>query len=396
MVVADPLAYASLAPPRSGLSQAEYDIEFMNIAIALSKRGLGLCAPNPSVGVVIVRYDGDTPVIVGRGVTAPGGRPHGERIALDQAGDLAFGATIYVTLEPCARRSILRDGPSCTDAILCTGIRRVVIGASDPSPLAAGEGARRLKAHGIEVESGVCLQEANRVHLGHALRVTKQRPMVLLKLARTADGFAARKDGKPLRITSEAMNARSHLLRARSDAILIGIGTALADDPLLTCRLAGLTNRSPIRVILDTHLRLPLGGKLVATAKQVPSWVICSPNASVERERALVAEGVEVMRVETNKLSADQLDLHAILRLLADRGITRLMVEGGPILAEQFAKGNLLDQVVLLTGTERIGEGYPALGAALQHHLAHWSAGDSMETLMVGCDQMQVFWREGR
>ena len=316
-----------------------------------------------------------TPVIVGRGVTAAGGRPHAERIALDQAGELAIGATLYVTLEPCARRSILRDGPSCTDAVLCSGLSRIVIGAPDPSPYAAGEGVKRLKAHGIVVENGTCKAEARILNLGHELRVTQHRPMVLLKLAMTADGFAGSRQRAPLAITGDAAKARTFLMRAEADAIAVGIGTVLADDPALTCRLPGLEARSPIRIVFDTDLRLPQASRLASTARTVPTWVFAGLGAPAERERALLNAGVEVMRVGEDK---GRLDLGVALGLLADRGITRLMVEGGPAMAEEF-RGSRADR--------RDGA---ADGALVR---SRWPAGD--RAAFTGLDRA-AFRRRGR
>ena len=369
---------------------ADWDRTFMQTAIALSRRGLGLSSPNPSVGAIIVRFDGETPLVVGRGVTAPGGRPHAERIALDQAGALANGATIYVTLEPCARRSVSRDGPSCTDAVLCSGIRRVVIGANDPSPFAAGEGARRLSDHGIAVTAGICADAAHGVNFGHALRVTKGRPLVTLKLAQTADGFAADNDGRPLKITGSLANARTHLMRARSDAIAVGVGTVLADDPLLTCRLPGLESRSPIRIIFDSMLRTPVDARLVGTAKKVPTWFIAGMEAPITAERQLTMAGAEIMRVPAESAGRG-LDIAFALRLIADRGITRLMLEGGPSLADAFARCGLIDEAVLLTSEASAETGKYAIGPQLAKYFHQCRANGRVETEMLGQDTMQTF-----
>ncbi len=368
-----------------GLSQAGEDARFMQAAIALSSRSLGLSAPNPSVGVLIIRKEGLQRIIVGRGVTAPGGRPHAERLALDQAGEFARGATMYVTLEPCARRSIARDGPSCTDAALAAGIARVVIGASDPSPFAAGQGATRLQAHGIEVVTGVEEPAARRVNLGHILRVSQHRPMVTFKLAQTADGFAGTVDHKPLVITGEEARRRAHMMRAQSDAIAVGISTVLADDPALTVRLPGLENRSPVRVVFDSHLRLPLQSSLVKTARDVPVWVITNLSAPAERERDLVARGVEVMRAQCPLTG--KVDLRGALGLLADRGITRLMVEGGPAIADAFAEAGLIDELALFTAPWSAGEGLAAISPELERFMQDCK----VETMTLGMDQLQIF-----
>jgi len=301
---------------------------------------------------------------------------------------------MYVTLEPCARRSIVRDGPSCTDAALAAGISRVVIGALDPSPFAAGEGIRRLKSHGISVASGIRAEVARRINLGHILRVTEGRPLVLLKLARTKDGFAATADRRQLTITSERATARVHLMRAQSDAIAVGISTVLADDPALTCRLPGLAARSPVRVVFDSHLRIPPDSVLVRTAREVPTWVIAGLGASAENERRLVAVGVEVMRVDDlgGADLARRLDLAAALRLLGDRGVTRLMVEGGPALAGSFAEAKLIEETVIFTSDKTSGNGLPAIGPALAAHLAACELEGCRETQQIGPDLMQSYY----
>ncbi|HLJ69802.1 MAG TPA: bifunctional diaminohydroxyphosphoribosylaminopyrimidine deaminase/5-amino-6-(5-phosphoribosylamino)uracil reductase RibD, partial [Roseiarcus sp.] len=230
--------------------RAALDERFMAAALALGRRGLGRAAPNPAVGALIVR-DG---VVVGRGFTAAGGRPHAERSALDQAGHLAKGATIYVTLEPCAHQG---RGPPCAAAIVEAGIACVVSAMEDPDPRTAGQGHALLRRAGIEVAVGVGAAAARRDHLGHILRVSQNRPAVTLKLAQTADGFAAGARYDPrLAITGEAANSRVQILRAMHDAIMIGIGTALGDDPLLTVRFPGAEAR-PLRVVLDPRLSLP-------------------------------------------------------------------------------------------------------------------------------------------
>ena len=328
---------------------------FMQMAIALSRRGIGLSTPNPSVGVVIVKDD----TVIGRGVTAPGGRPHAERIALNQAGDAARGSTIYVTLEPCAKRS-QQGAVSCTDAIIGAGVVRVVIGASDPSELAAGQGAARLAANGIEVVSGIESQAARWVNLGHILRVSQNKPMITLKLAQTMDGFAGAANNKPLAITGEETRSYVHMMRAQADAIAVGISTVLADDPALDVRLQGLEDRSPVRIVFDSNLKIPFDSKLVKTARKIPLWVIAGVDAPASKEHELNLAGVEIMRVERH-------DLKSALGLLADRGISRLMLEGGPTLADAFATHNLIDELVLFTAGRQAGAGTKAVGSSLEN-----------------------------
>lgn len=365
------------------------DERFMRLALALGERHLGLTWPNPSVGAVVVDERGGEPVVVAQGITQPGGRPHAERVALAAAGAAARGATLYVTLEPCSARSGGEFGPSCTDLIVESGIRRVVLGASDPSPFANGAGSARLKAAGIEVVSDVLGDEARRANRGHVLRVAAGRPLVTLKFARTADGYAARREGARLIISGEVSNARTHLMRAHHDVIMVGVGTVIADDPLLTVRLPGLERRSPVRVVLDTHLRLPPAARLVATAAAHPTWVVAAESASPEAERRLVAAGLEVMRVGSR---GGHVDLLEALRLLAARGVTRVFSEGGPTLGEALADADLVDTLVLETSRRPLGEeGVPALGPTLVRALQErftWIA-----TEELGADRLDLFER---
>ena len=332
------------------------DARLMAQALTLGRRGLGQTWPNPSVGAVIAR-DG---IVLGRGVTQKGGRPHAETEALRRAGAAARGATIYVTLEPCSHHG---KTPPCADAIIAAGIARVVSALEDPNPEVAGEGHARLRAAGIGVDVGLGADEARRAHAGHIRRVRDGRPHVLLKLAVSADGMAGLPGRKPVALTGEAAWTRVHLMRARSDAIMIGIGTLLSDDPLLTCRLPGMEARSPVRVVLDTQLRLPSASRLVRSARETPVWVVAGHAASGEKEAELRSYGVEVLRVDE---IARKEDLRATLALLAKRGITRLMVEGGPTLAASFVKADLVDEAAILHAPKTLGGGIAALeGLAL-------------------------------
>jgi diaminohydroxyphosphoribosylaminopyrimidine deaminase / 5-amino-6-(5-phosphoribosylamino)uracil reductase len=335
---------------------ASDDVRFMALALALGRRGLGRTWPNPAVGAVIARDDGMGPVIVGRGWTQPGGRPHAETEALRRAGALARGATLYVTLEPCSHHG--KTSP-CADAIVQAGIARVVSALADPNPEVAGAGHWRLAENGVTAEVGLGADEARRDHAGHCRRMTDGRPHVILKLAVSADGKAGLSGRRPVAITGPEARERVHLMRARSDAVLTGIGTALADDPQLTCRLPGMMGLSPVRVVLDGQLRLPIDSKLVASARQSPVWVITDETALPERLLSLQAHGVAVLRVR----SVDgRLDLGAMLKLLAARGITRLMVEAGPIVSAAFLKADLVDEAVLLRSPKAIGaDGIDAL-----------------------------------
>ena len=328
----------------------------MALALALGQRGLGRTWPNPAVGAVIVRNDGEGPVIVGRGWTQPGGRPHAETEALQRAGEAARGATLYVTLEPCSHHG---KTPPCADAIVAAGVARVVSAMVDPNPEVSGAGHWRLAEAGVVVEVGVGAEEAARTHAGHIRRARDGRPHVLLKLAVSADGKAGLAGRRPAAITGEAARAHVHGLRAMSDAVLTGIGTVLADDPLLTCRLPGMAERSPVRVVLDSALRLPLYSRLVATIHEAPLWVVAGEGGPAEREGALQHRGAEVLRVAS---AGGRLDLPMVLRGLAERGITRLMVEAGPTLAAAFLSADLVDEAILLRASASIGaDGIDAL-----------------------------------
>jgi diaminohydroxyphosphoribosylaminopyrimidine deaminase / 5-amino-6-(5-phosphoribosylamino)uracil reductase len=332
------------------------DARFMALALALGRRGLGNTWPNPAVGAVIVRNEPHGPVVVARGWTQPGGRPHAEVEALRRAGAAARGAIIYTTLEPCSHYG---QTPPCADAIIAAGIARVVSALDDPNPEIAGEGYRRLRAAGITVVTGVGAEEARRAHAGHVRRMREGRPHVTLKLAVSADGKAGLAGRRPAAITGEATRAHVHRGRAMHDAILIGVGTALADDPMLTVRLPGMTQRSPVRVVLDSALRLPSDGKLARGAHDVPVWILAAPDAPAARAQALRATGAEVLPVDG---SADRRDLAAALKLIAARGITRLMVEGGPTVAASFLTAGLVDEAVLLRSSATIGpDGIDAL-----------------------------------
>jgi diaminohydroxyphosphoribosylaminopyrimidine deaminase/5-amino-6-(5-phosphoribosylamino)uracil reductase len=333
----------------------------MRQALALGERHLGLTAPNPSVGAVLVDERGASPVILARGVTAPGGRPHAETLALEAAGARARDATLFVTLEPCAHHG---RTPPCADAVVSAGVARVVCGVEDPDPRVGGKGLDKLRRAKIEVISSVLEDQSRDLHAGHIMRVTQGRPYLTLKLAMTADGFAAAANKSALSITGAVANAQTQLMRARSDAIMVGVGTVLSDDPRLTCRLPGLEARSPIRVVLDSHLRASPKAVIVATARAVPTWIITRDDAPHEAQARLEAEGVTVIRVRPDELR--RVDLSEALRALGAKGVTRVLCEGGPSLAEALAKASLVDEFVSISSARALGyAGFPALGASL-------------------------------
>lgn len=369
------------------------DRAFMAQALAYGARNLGATWPNPSVGALITRDTPDGPIVVARGLTQPGGRPHGEAHAFSRAGAASMGGTLYVTLEPCSHRSV-RGGIPCVEHTILSGVKRVVSAMSDPNPFIAGLGHALLRTAGIEVTVGMLEDEAQRAHRGHVLRITQGRPMVTFKIARTADGYAGGAGGTPIAVSSPVAGGWVHLQRAHHDAIMLGVNSVLSDDPQLTVRLPGLAARSPIRVILDTHLRLPLDSKLVRTAREVPVWVIAAETAPVEPEEALVAAGVEVMRVSAG--SDGHLDLREALTLLGTRGITRVFSEGGPRIGEKLALAGLADEVIVSTSPKTLGQpGIVAVRPGLAGLLAEPDLYALVETGLIGQDRFEHFVRRG-
>ncbi len=369
------------------------DRAFMTQALDLGARNLGRTWPNPSVGAIVTQDTPDGPVVVARGLTQAGGRPHGEALAFARAGAAAMGGTLYVTLEPCSHRS-LRGGIPCVEHTILSGVKRVVSAMADPNPFIAGLGHALLRTAGIEVVTGVLEDQAQRAHHGHVLRVTQGRPMVTFKIARTADGYAGGAGATPIAVSSPAASAWVHLQRAHHDAIMLGVGSVLSDDPQLTVRLPGMADRSPVRVILDSYLKLPLASKLARTAREVPVWVIAAETAPVEPEAALVAAGVEVMRV--GAAPDGHLDLHEALTLLGTRGITRVFSEGGPRIGEKLALAGLADEVVVSTSPKALGEpGIVALRPGLAGLLADPDLYRLAGTELIGGDRFEHFVRRG-
>lgn len=363
------------------------DRQFMQEALALGRANLGRTWPNPSVGAIVVKEG----VIVGRGATQPGGRPHAEAVALAEAGLKAVGATLYVTLEPCSHRSV-RGGTPCLEHTLLAGIRRVVSAMDDPNPHISGIGHALLRSAGVQVSTDVMRDDARRAHRGHILRVQQGRPMVTLKLAQTADGYCAPPGGGRLQISGdEAMHA-VFMLRACHEAIMVGVGTVLSDDPQLTVRIPGLESRSPIRIILDSHLRTPLTSKLALTARHIPVWIITLVDAPAARELALCEMGVEVMRVGAD--STGRLDLAAALTLLGMRGITRIFSEGGPTIGEALAALGLADTVIVSTADKPLGaQGTVALRPVFAARLADKSVYQTIATERFGTDVLATYER---
>jgi diaminohydroxyphosphoribosylaminopyrimidine deaminase/5-amino-6-(5-phosphoribosylamino)uracil reductase len=360
------------------------DLRWMEAALNLGSRSLGLAAPHPAVGAILVK-DG---AVVGRGATAPGGRPHAERIAIAQAGESTRGATLYVTLEPCSH---FGASPPCVNAIIAAGVARVVSAMEDPNPLVGGEGHARLRTAGIAVSVGAGAAQARRDHLGHILRVTAGRPCVTLKLAETADGFAsAGANDARLRITGPIADLRVQIMRSTHEAIMVGVGTALVDDPALTVRLAGV-DRKPLRIVLDTHLRLPEGSRVASTAGEIPTLVIAGAGAPDEAARQLEDLGVMIEPVPVD--AEGHVDLHHALRALSVRGITRVFSEGGPMVGARLIGLKLADEVALITADKPLGRpGVVALDPEARSALLDGSRYCAVETLDYGPDTLRL-WR---
>ncbi|MBB2818246.1 UNVERIFIED_ORG: diaminohydroxyphosphoribosylaminopyrimidine deaminase/5-amino-6-(5-phosphoribosylamino)uracil reductase [Rhizobium esperanzae] len=370
------------------------DEGFMAAAIRLSRRHLGRTATNPSVGCLIVK-DG---VIVGQAVTALGGRPHAEPQALAEAGEAARGATAYVTLEPCSHHG---KTPPCAEALIDYGVARVVISVTDPDPRVSGRGIAMLREAGIEVDAGVLEAEGRRSLAAYLTRQTKNRPYVTLKLAVSADGMIGRQGQGQVAITGPEARAEVQTLRAETDAILVGIGTAISDDPLLTVRTPGLEAQSPIRIVLDPSLALPLTSKLVATAREVPVILVASENVSplaadaeggttptdaadLDSRRA-VLEGAGVEIVYCNPYHPE-----VLLPALATRGISSLLVEGGAKTARLFLEAGLVDRIQLYQAPVVIGEGgieSPLDATDIPSGFTH------MGTQMFGVDRLDEYER---
>lgn len=316
---------------------------FMRMALRQARRGLGRSSPNPAVGAVVVK-DGQ---VVGRGFHAKAGTPHAEVMALAEAGESTRGADIYVTLEPCNHHG---RTPPCTRAIMNAGIKRVFFGASDPNPKAQG-GGQWLASQGVEVRGGVLRARCEREHRFFLTHVTAHRPHVLLKTAATADGKTAAHSGHSRWVTGQASRQQVHRLRNWCDAICVGIGTAMADDPQLTCRLRG--GRDPLRVIVDSRLRLAPTSQVLAAGSGAGCLVACQAKAARNREKALAKAGAEVLRLPAG-LSGG-VDLAALMAELGRRGVTSLLLEGGATLAWGFVAQGLVDEVLYFFAPKIIG-----------------------------------------
>ncbi len=323
------------------------------MALGLARRGLGLAWPNPSVGCIIVNECGH---VIGRGHTGKGGRPHGETVALSQAGSESQGATAYVTLEPCAHHG---QTPPCAEALVKAGISRVIIATGDPDKRVSGKGKSILEQAGIAVVFGICQAEAEEIAQGFLSLCTHGRPMVTMKVATSMDSKVATFMGESKWITGPESRQRGHLLRSSHDAILVGIGTVLADNPELDCRISGLGDRSPICIVMDSHLKIPIDCKLVNSAKQTPLWLMTTLRAGKKYDR-LEALGVKIITCEAN--SQGQIDIVNMMFQLGAEGITRLLSEGGAQVNSSLIRASLVDRLYWFRSDGIIGgDGLPAI-----------------------------------
>lgn len=358
------------------------DNRYMALAVSLGKRGLGKCWPNPSVGCVIVKNGR----IVGRGRTADGGAPHAETEALGQAGLQAKGATAYVSLEPCAHHG---RTPPCANALVDAEISRVVIGASDPNPQVDGQGVAILRDAGIEVTEGVLQFEAENLHSGFFKRISQGRPSVTLKLANSFDGRIATASGESQWITGPDARRLVHGMRANHDAVMIGGGTARADDPSLNVRGMGAVSQ-PVRVVVSRKLDLPLSGNLAKTAADIPLWICHGRDAPIELRTVWEQLGATLIECRT---AGQNVDVVSVLNALGGKGLNRIFCEGGGSLAASLLSTDMVDELIGFTAGLALGaEGLPAVGSMGFHRLAEAKRFDLVDTKPIGNDVV-MRWR---
>jgi diaminohydroxyphosphoribosylaminopyrimidine deaminase/5-amino-6-(5-phosphoribosylamino)uracil reductase len=357
----------------------------MQLALSLARRGLGRTAPNPSVGCVLVRHGH----AVGRGWTQPGGRPHAETEALRRAGEAARGATAYVTLEPCNHHG---KTPPCTEALIAAGISRCVVALQDPDRRVSGSGLARLREAGISVETGVGRESAETLYDGYLKQRRLGRPSVTLKLATSLDGRIATRRGQSQWITGPAARAHGHRLRATHDAVMVGSGTAVADNPRLSVRLPGLEDVKPLRAVVDGRLRLPLTHDLVAAARERPTLLITRSDAEPGRRAAYADAGVDVAEVGLGAYGT--LSTASAVMALGARGVTRVLVEGGSVLAASLLRAGLVDDVVWFRAPRVLGgDGVPAIAGFGVDALTETPWFDLVESCPVGPDIMETYRR---
>jgi diaminohydroxyphosphoribosylaminopyrimidine deaminase/5-amino-6-(5-phosphoribosylamino)uracil reductase len=329
------------------------DHRFMGMAHGLAVRAMGWTSPNPLVGAVVVRGNR----VVGRGYHHKRRAPHAEVLALEEAGRLAQGATLYVTLEPCCHAK--KQTPPCVPGIVESRIRRVVVAMEDPNPRVAGRGVQQLRRSGIHVTVGLSSERVRSYNEGYIKYITTGLPFVTLKVAASLDGKVASGSGESRWITGERARGYVHRLRHWSDAVLVGIGTVLADDPLLTARLPGRTVKEPLRIVLDQHLRIPLTSRLVRQTSPAKTLVVTGPRSSRRKKEALERAGVQVLRERCNQ---DGIDLVALMKTLGGKEITTVLIEGGPTVNASALRCGIVDKLIFFMAPKIIG-GVQAKGA---------------------------------
>ncbi len=373
---------------RSANSAKSFTLEqeaFMRLALALARRGLGNVSPNPAVGCVIVNKG----QIVGRGWTMPGGRPHAEVVALRQAGSLARGGEVYVTLEPCCHKG--KTGP-CAEVLVSAGIKKIYISTLDPDPRVNGNGVLFLKKNKISTSIGLLKKEAIRLNLGFFLKISQGRPLVTVKIASTLDGKIALGNGLSKWITNESSRGFSHLFRYIHDAVAVGSGTVWADNPELTCRLPGITNYKKPRIILDRRLRTAENSNLANSAKEAPVWIVTSDTHAKPKFKKLEDKGVKVILLPLGGES--KTDLIEVLKHLGKLGLTRVLFEPGSQLGAALLTAGLVDQLVVFRSSSIAGnDGVGMIGDLYLSELSNMPKMARNYGLEIEEDYLEVFER---
>ena len=358
------------------------DERYMALAISLGRRNLGQTSPNPSVGCVLVKND----VIVGRGYTAPGGRPHAETQALKQAGSVANGSTAYITLEPCSHEG---KTPPCAQALVEAGVKRAVIATIDPDKRVNGKGISILEAAGIEVKVGVLAEQASLDHAGFFSSQSDCRPWITLKLATSIDGKIATSKGDSKWITGSSARHFVHNMRRKHDAIMVGSGTVISDDPSLNVRDLG-TCIQPYRIVVSSNLEIPVKSNLTKTIYEQPVWIFHSNEASEERKRKWLDLGAQLFECQVDNFGISMKD---IMQKISDKGITRLLCEGGGKLAASLMRSELVDEIVTFHGGLAIGaDGFSSIGDLGIYSLGEAKRWRLNQTLSFGAEVLNI-WR---
>ena len=327
------------------------DEHFMQMALTLARKGQGFTSPNPMVGAVVVK-DGQ---VVGSGYHHAAGKPHAEVNAIDDAGDAAAGATIYVNLEPCNHTG---RTPPCTQKIIRAGITRTIVAMTDPNPDVTGGGIDCLKQAGIQITEGVCEVEARKLNESFIKFIQTRRPFVILKTASTLDGQIATRSGDSKWVTGEPARLFVHQIRHAVDAILVGIGTVRADDPSLTTRLPDRKGKDPTRIVLDTRLSIPHNARLLELNSEADTIIVCGKSAPDDKKKALMQKGIKIIPTdETNQ----KIDLPSLMLILGKMNITSLLIEGGGRVVHSALAAGIVDKVLLFYAPKILGgnDGFP-------------------------------------